>query len=635
MESASHKILESVTQRTLHAHNFARSSTQASLLLTDLLSRYLTLLSSTCAKYAQHSGHGASISAYDAIAALDELGVSAEELGEYGRTEGVEYRRYTPHSARRREDIAEFRAHLMEGLTLERDAIRLTYAPYDESEQLEYDFEEDEDTPYMLVDEPEQPHASSSNTSPAPGDDPLADIALLASQSKSAFDPAAPWVPLRARPPPQLPPSPVSMPDDIDGEIPRKRQRLAGLGTRRDWDAPDHVPSFLPPFPVPAAAKPNPEGPPSQTPARMTTARQSTPAPLPPGSATVPPTTTQAVAIQPSSSDYNTRIPYSQSSLAHVPDWNLPSHPTLPFPPSSTQLPTPQTLPSLLKAYHHILTHRPTFPHPATAPSPLDALTQLSATATPARHRAAMAALMLIQNESRWDPGDLTHASPSPRSAPVGPSFPIPIPSSSQSPSLDSGANKLPQSFARPVTSSPTLPSKQTRIPDLARYILSPAVHARATKLGHPGMLVRGERRLWYGKGVPAPWNSASAGTSSAVASSANIGGGGGKSATAKGKERDTGGGGGQNGAQPNGILTNGNARKEEEGPRPVLPDAIMYATWEYQPKNFAEPLHGGGGGGFGGGTGSGGGGGGRMGRGGTGGNVRKGSGLRADSTSA
>jgi Wiskott-Aldrich syndrome protein len=108
MDGGSYKLLESATHRTLHAHSFSRASSQASHVLTDLLSRYLTLLSSTCAKYAHHAGR-TGLTARDAIGALDELGVGLEELSEYCSSEGRELGRYAIHSARRVEDMNEFK----------------------------------------------------------------------------------------------------------------------------------------------------------------------------------------------------------------------------------------------------------------------------------------------------------------------------------------------------------------------------------------------------------------------------------------------------------------------------------------------------------------------------------------------
>ena len=108
MDSGAHKLLESATQRTLHAHAFSRSSTQASLVLTDLLSRYLALLVSTSTKYAQHAGR-TRLSVRDIIGALDELGVGLDELSDYTSSEAKELNRYALYSARRVEDLMEFK----------------------------------------------------------------------------------------------------------------------------------------------------------------------------------------------------------------------------------------------------------------------------------------------------------------------------------------------------------------------------------------------------------------------------------------------------------------------------------------------------------------------------------------------
>ena len=108
MDAGAKKLLETVTIETLHAHHFSRASTQATNVLTDLLSRYLTALSSTCAKYAEHAGR-LRLTARDAADALDELGVGIEELSEYCTTEGREMARYTVHTGRRLEDLNEFK----------------------------------------------------------------------------------------------------------------------------------------------------------------------------------------------------------------------------------------------------------------------------------------------------------------------------------------------------------------------------------------------------------------------------------------------------------------------------------------------------------------------------------------------
>ena len=108
MEGAAHKLLESTTHRTLHAHGFTRSSSQASLVLTDILSRYLALLALTCAKYAQHANR-TGIAPWDALCALDELGVDVNELSDYCGSEGHDFRRFAALTARKLEDLHEFR----------------------------------------------------------------------------------------------------------------------------------------------------------------------------------------------------------------------------------------------------------------------------------------------------------------------------------------------------------------------------------------------------------------------------------------------------------------------------------------------------------------------------------------------
>jgi histone H3/H4 len=109
MDGGAQKLLEEVTIRTLHAQNFSRSSTQASLVLTDLLSRYLTLLTSLCGQYAGHSGRNR-INARDVVVALDELGVNVDELKEFCSTEGLELNRYALYKSHRRvDDLRDFK----------------------------------------------------------------------------------------------------------------------------------------------------------------------------------------------------------------------------------------------------------------------------------------------------------------------------------------------------------------------------------------------------------------------------------------------------------------------------------------------------------------------------------------------
>ena len=80
-----------------------------------------------------------------------------------------------------------------------------------------------------------------------------------------------------------------------------------------------------------------------------------------------------------------------------------------------------------------------------------------------------------------------------------------------------------------------------------------PPVITRATRLIPPPPLERNDQRLFYGPPVPAPWNSASGASA-----------GEGKGAK-NGKER-------------------GDEDEEEDK---VLSDAHLFATWDYDPKDF------------------------------------------------
>ncbi|KAF8172854.1 hypothetical protein K438DRAFT_1611370 [Mycena galopus ATCC 62051] len=110
MEHGCLKLVEAATHRTLHAASFSRSSTHASQVLTDLLARYIQLLASTAAKYAQHAGR-TTVTSTDALEALDELGFGLQDLIDYV-PEAKDLSRYAVYSARRVEELNEFKAHL-------------------------------------------------------------------------------------------------------------------------------------------------------------------------------------------------------------------------------------------------------------------------------------------------------------------------------------------------------------------------------------------------------------------------------------------------------------------------------------------------------------------------------------------
>lgn len=89
-------------------------------------------------------------------------------------------------------------------------------------------------------------------------------------------------------------------------------------------------------------------------------------------------------------------------------------------------------------------------------------------------------------------------------------------------------------------------------------------VYARTVRVPHPPVLTRGTQKLTYGPGVNAPWNSSLSPTPAP--------------APAQGKGKD---------AAPNGVASG----KEEEKEGAKLPDARLYATWNYETKRFDEPL--------------------------------------------
>ncbi|TFY52554.1 hypothetical protein EVJ58_g9951 [Rhodofomes roseus] len=534
MDPGARKLLESVTHETLHAHNFARSSSQASAVLTDVLHRYLELLTTTCAKYAEHAGR-LSLTIRDAASALDELGLGVDELQEYAAVEGRDMTRYTVHSQRRVEDLAEFKASLAVGLREDRDdAIPLVYARVstpapeeDEDEgsasEVEEDLREDENG-----EEPE-PFAMDIEGQIVE----MEPFAKVREDPKSIQPPTSPPLPL----------SPISNPSTP----PRKRPRTSS------WRPPPYVPDYLPPFP--------------------TTSPRRSPSPLPQDASAVPgpvkverpptPPPPQIATTTPSA-DYLTPTPYAQSSLAATTGpWHLPN--ALPnTPDSALQSPLrtaiPQVQPALLSAYHHILTHPP----PPNVSS-----------VNPARYKVALAFVTQSETNPRWDPAITLFgntAPNAPRVTAMAPSFPIPItklpptPTDGKDEAEKDKKTNLPSAPPKPVVTServtPLLSQQPSRIPDLARQVLPGSVYGRATRLTHPPILQRGSQKLTYGPGINAPWN-----TNAPTPPAAPL-------TNAKGKDSGV-----------NGVV------KDGETPARALSDARLYATWDYEPKRFQDAI--------------------------------------------
>ncbi|KAG9312596.1 hypothetical protein JVU11DRAFT_6993 [Chiua virens] len=300
------------------------------------------------------------------------------------------------------------------------------------------------------------------------------------------------------------------------------------------------LPDFLPPFPD--ATRPQS---PSPTPAPGPNAVkiERPPSPLPQHITSI------------TAGDYLLQVPYSDSVLANTPSWHLPTQNSTrrtskPQPP---RLPIPSTQQALLAAYHHILTH------PVSQPGPPN----------PAKHKVAMALLSQIQHNPRWDAPSTLYANAvpcPPRVAPIGPSYPIAhgVLEEIRSGKDDKDADKrpmLPPAPPRPVFSNdkPVFLSSQqsSRLPELSRQVLPGPVLSRTTRLTHPPILQRGSQKLHYGSGVPAPWNSS-------LSMSATQGGKGGE---------------------------DGGTHHGQDASSFTLPDAHMFATWDYEAKHHQEPL--------------------------------------------
>lgn len=428
-------ILESSTYRTLHAHNFSRSSSQASLVLTDLLSRYLSLLTSSCAKYAQHAGR-LNLTMKDTLSALEEMGVNLDELSEYCKSEGKELGRYAIQTTRRLEDLREIKASLADGLEHGRDGvIHLNYGPIPES----FTLEDEEDSEEEEVEAENKDHDEAMVFEPPPPETELIN----------------PNVPIPSMLPPPLPLSPVSNPSSPA----RKRTRSSV------WEPPSHVPAFLPPFPVPrdnSAPNSPDQPPPIELPPQRHPLGGKPLSPLP------------QVSTSTSSSDYLTPVPYSQSSLSTISAWHLPAAPpeTSPqFQSTLPRLPTPQTQPALLGAYHHILTHPPSRNANSTNPS---------------RHRVALSLLYQTETNPRWEPADTLFSISAPNAPRVSAMpFSHPVPKKGSEAVVDPKGDKPEQEITRPVLQqmsphpvttaeriTPLMSQQGSRIPDATRSVL-------------------------------------------------------------------------------------------------------------------------------------------------------------------
>ena len=188
------------------------------------------------------------------------------------------------------------------------------------------------------------------------------------------------------------------------------------------------------------------------------------------------PTPPPQLASSTSTSDYLTPVPYSMSSLALVSEYHLPERPDPRDPyfnyAVQARHPTPQPTPTLITAYHYVLTNPP----PATPSS------------NPLRHRVAMSLLKQLYTTPRWTAADTLYTNvlpPAPRVVAPPPSVPVPLKevphnSAGDIHMTDKGKDKRPQLLPPPVsrplafaeTITPLSSQATSRIPETARQVL-------------------------------------------------------------------------------------------------------------------------------------------------------------------
>jgi len=333
---------------------------------------------------------------------------------------------------------------------------------------------------------------------------------------------------------PALPPSPISPPLSPA----RKRARTTS------WKSDSHIPEFLPPFPT-SSPPPSPRTQVERTPDVVQPEVQNRPITPPP-----------QLASSTTASDYLTPIPYSMSALALASEHHLPELPDASklFAPSTAKRNLPATSQSLVHAYHYILTNPP-------PPQP---------TVNPLRHKVAMSLLTQMYTSPRWTSSDTLFGNtspPRPRVVAPAPSFPLPNSTVLES---DKGKEKrqllVPPPASRSIVASETMlhlsAQPMSRIPEVLRQVLSPALYSRATKLQAPPLQVGATERFTYGPGVPAPWNS---NNSAAPAESS-------------GKNKD-----------PANGHRDGSSKGEAKSD--AVADATLYATWDWETKDYRLPI--------------------------------------------
>ncbi|KAL1687418.1 hypothetical protein GGG16DRAFT_116995 [Schizophyllum commune] len=566
MDGATQKLVESTVHRVLHANSFSRASSNATHILADIFARYYLVLAQTCAQYAQHAGRS-SINVHDALHAIEDLGFSLEELQDYVQGEAVDMARagYTPRmstSTRRMEELAEMHAHLADGLKQDHDdTIPLVYAPLDPDADYPTSDSESEEEEIPAQRSEAEPMDTTHGSEREEGQPPALDPQHRVSSPRLQLP---------------TPPSPH----------PHKRHKKNG------WNAPDYVPSFLPPFPKPANDE---DVDPLELESALPSRAQSTqpelaptvkvenlPLPLP------PPT-----AAMSSSTDYTelNPIPYSQSSLGSLQEWHLPSAPPDPdADPSSAVDGRPSNRSKLLghphfltmKASAYVINNKRDVQLPDTTVQTSSSGVHTIPMSTQGRHAVLLTLQSALNNAPstsmrHFDVPDTLYGAVQPDTrgsavGRVGGGYPIPVGTikagGASAPMKREGSGhhgkghndkNKPQPPKWPITMSrSTLPpdrgvaemstSLEGKLDNIASDVLSPNVHRRITHLGHPLALTRANGNpAFFGPGFLAPWSS--------------------------GPSKD-----------------DDKSEKQEDKER-VAPDARLYTTWEYEIKKPSSSL--------------------------------------------
>ncbi|KAG9019417.1 hypothetical protein FRB90_002569 [Tulasnella sp. 427] len=591
MEPAVRQHLHSVTLRTLQAHSFNRASSLAAYTLTDVLQQYLTLLAATAKQHAEHSGRdGQGCNVWDVLAALSEVGVELDELEEFISGEALDMKPYiltTKNTgekersdaqeegeeeedvvSRRLDSLADIQTSISLGLEKDADsAISLHYGPISSSLPL-------------------SPSPSSPAPSPPPSLIPITGIHTTPPDGKfeshgkgkdrlvhSIYDPNPFSLPVSdghiatmdlSTPPPVVPPLvlPPSPPiSERGGSLPSSPDsRHSKRARHSSWNPPEHIPDFLPPFPGAFTQSSTSENAQKHQGAAalgpITTSPKQSVQPVPPARR-IPLPLRPAIT---SKSTYTKSIKYGQSSIAgrpvDLPDQSLWDQGVPPTPGQGNGIGSlkrkdgPSSLQPLIAAYHVLQAD----PQPATNPSRLRVAHLLGRTA-PSRYTTADS-LFTISSP------------PPPRFAPPMPTQAVSLPPEDGTGSFKSPAplpklgNKVISDGIREADdlSSPWM---QSNLTPLTRSLLPPHLYSKVTQLppppplrpSAPGNAGASEplEPLLYHRPSLAPW-------STAVDSD-------------EAKKRV--------GRKP--LIRESGGKK--------LPDAQLFATWDWPTKNPEEPL--------------------------------------------